>query len=96
MTDNRKTALEFAHNNKDTYLNELIELTKIPSISTDPQYKDEMKTAAGWLEDKLKETGMENVEIMETGGHPVMYGESLNAGNDAPTVLIYGHYNLVD
>ena len=94
MSDNRNAAIYFAHENKKRYLNELIELTKIPSVSTSPEHTGDMMTAANWVANKLKEIGIENVKVMETGGHPVVYGDHLKAGADAPTIVIYGHYDV--
>ncbi len=94
MSDNRNAAIEFAHDNKKRYLDELIELTKIPSISTSPENIDDMKTAAKWVANKLNEIGVENVKVMDTDGHPVVYGDHLKAGTDAPTIVIYGHYDV--
>jgi acetylornithine deacetylase/succinyl-diaminopimelate desuccinylase-like protein len=70
-------------------------LIKIPSISTDSTYMSEMEKAAEWLANFLREISLNNVEIFpEPQTHPVVYGESLTAGPEAPTVLIYGHYDI--
>ena len=53
-----------------------------------------MKTCAEFVEKEMKSAGLENVKIMETPGHPVVYGEWLHAGEDKPTILIYGHYDV--
>jgi acetylornithine deacetylase/succinyl-diaminopimelate desuccinylase-like protein len=67
---------------------------KIPSISTDAEYNDEVLRAAEWMADHLKGLGIENVEVMPTdGGHPVVYGDYLKKPG-APTVLVYGHYDV--
>ncbi|MGD8456394.1 MAG: dipeptidase [Anaerolineales bacterium] len=94
MSDHRSEAIDYAENNKDRYFDELVELTRIPSISADSKFKDDMKTAADWLVKKLKDIGMDEVQVMKTAGHPVVYAECLKAGKDAPTVLIYGHYDV--
>lgn len=94
MTDARQTALDYAHENNPRFLDELKELLAIPSISTSPEYKADMERCAEWIANQLRSLGMENVQIMPTGGHPVVYGEQLKAGKDAPTVLIYGHYDI--
>ena len=65
----------------------------IPSISTSNDYKPEVLRAALWVADHLRGLGIENVEIMPTGGHPVVYGEWLKRPG-APTVLVYGHYDV--
>jgi acetylornithine deacetylase/succinyl-diaminopimelate desuccinylase-like protein len=91
---NLQKALEYASQNRAKFLNELIEMLKIPSISTDEEYKDETLRAAEWTADHLKKLGMENVEVMPTDdGHPVVYGEYLKKSG-APTVLVYGHYDV--
>lgn len=88
------TAREYAHQNAQKFLSELYDLIRIPSISTEPEHKGDMRRAAAWLADNLRNIGAENVEILETGGHPVVYADWLHAGEDAPTVLVYGHYDV--
>ena len=94
MTNTEK-ALDYAKQNRERFLNDLNEVLRIPSISTDAEYKSETLRAAQWMADHLKKLGMENVEIMPTdnGGHPVIYGDYLKK-SDAPTVLVYGHYDV--
>ena len=89
-----KEALEYAHQNHERFLAELKEVLTIPSISTDPAHQQDMQTAAEWMAGQLRSMGMENVQIMPTGGHPVVYGEWLHAGKSAPTVMVYGHYDV--
>jgi acetylornithine deacetylase/succinyl-diaminopimelate desuccinylase-like protein len=87
-------ALDYAKQNREQFLNELIEVLKIPSISTDADFKDEVLRAAEWMADHLKRLGMENVEVMPTeGGHPVVYADYIKKPG-APTVLVYGHYDV--
>nr|WP_226581929.1 dipeptidase [Halobacillus litoralis] len=78
---------------KDEYLEELKEYLSIPSISSSPDHKEDVKKAAVWTADALKNAGMENVEVVPTEGHPIVYGEWLHA-EDKPTILIYGHYDV--
>jgi acetylornithine deacetylase/succinyl-diaminopimelate desuccinylase-like protein len=87
-------ALEFASQNHERFLAELKDVLAIPSISTDPEYKADMLRAAEWMAAQLRKIGMDNVQIMPTGGHPVVYGEWMGAGKSAPTVLVYGHYDV--
>ena len=94
MNDARQSALEYAHQNNERFVEELKEFVAIPSISTSPENKADVQRAAEWVAGQLRSLGTENVQIMPTGGHPVVYGEHLNAGKDAPTVLIYGHYDV--
>ena len=66
---------------------------RIPSISTLPEHAPDVRRAAEWLAGTLKGAGLEHVEVAETGGHPVVYGDWLHA-EGAPTVLVYGHYDV--
>jgi len=93
MTDPRNIALAYAQQNRDRFLEDLKEVLTIPSISTSNDTKPEVLRAALWVADHLRGLGIENVEIMPTGGHPVVYGEWLKRPG-APTVLIYGHYDV--
>jgi acetylornithine deacetylase/succinyl-diaminopimelate desuccinylase-like protein len=86
-------ALEYARGHKADHLGELKELLAIPSISTLPENEGDIQRAAHWLEAQLTKLGMSRVEIMPTGGHPIVYGESLGAPG-RPTVLVYGHYDV--
>jgi acetylornithine deacetylase/succinyl-diaminopimelate desuccinylase-like protein len=94
MTDARQNALEYAHQNNGRFLDELKEFLAIPSISTSPEHTADVARAAEWVAGQLRSLGADNVQIMPTGGHPAVYGEQLQAGKDAPTVLIYGHYDI--
>lgn len=87
-------ALEYARQNQGRFLDELKEILRISSISTDPDYAAEMQHGAEWVASQLRSIGMSNVQIMPTGGHPVVYGEWLKAARGAPTVMIYGHYDV--
>jgi acetylornithine deacetylase/succinyl-diaminopimelate desuccinylase-like protein len=74
-------------------LNELNRLLSIPSISSLPEHAGDVQRAARWVADRLIAAGIEHVEIMPTGGHPVVYGDWLHAPGK-PTVLIYGHFDV--
>lgn len=91
---NREQALAFAHENRARFLEDLKAICAIPSISTSAEYKDEVRRAAEWVAAHMQKIGLENVSVMDTPGHPVVYGEWLHAGADAPTVLVYGHYDV--
>ncbi|HSK89323.1 MAG TPA: hypothetical protein VK880_13250, partial [Anaerolineales bacterium] len=82
-----QNALDYAKQNREQFLNQLIEVLKIPSISTDAEFNGDVQRAAEWMAEHLKRLGMENVEVMPTdGGHPVVYGDYIkNPG--AQTVL---------
>ncbi len=89
-----QNALDYAHQNRERFLAELKEFVAIPSVSTSDEYKDDVAHAAEWVAGQLRSLGMTRVEVMPTGGHPVVYGEWMGAGQDAPTVMIYGHYDV--
>jgi acetylornithine deacetylase/succinyl-diaminopimelate desuccinylase-like protein len=93
MADARQIALEYAKKNREHFLDDLKEVLAIPSISTSDDYKPEILAAANWMADQLRRLGIENVELMETGRHPLVYGEWLKRPG-APTVLVYGHYDV--
>ncbi len=84
----------YLRNAEAQLLNELCDWLRIPSISTLPQHKEDVERAAAWLARKLTAVGLENVEQVRTGGHPIVYGDWLHAGPDAPTLLVYGHYDV--
>jgi acetylornithine deacetylase/succinyl-diaminopimelate desuccinylase-like protein len=94
MSDLRNQALDYAHQNREKFLDNLKKLVSIPSISTNPENKPDMQQAAEWVAGYLRRLGMDHVQVMPTAGHPVVYGEWLKAGKDVPTVLIYGHYDV--
>jgi acetylornithine deacetylase/succinyl-diaminopimelate desuccinylase-like protein len=90
-----KKAIEYVHKNEERFIKELTEFIKIESISTSEEYKPQLTKAAEWAADHLRKIGIENVKLMPTGGHPVVYGDWLNAKQSgAPTLLIYGHYDV--
>jgi acetylornithine deacetylase/succinyl-diaminopimelate desuccinylase-like protein len=94
MTDPRTSALQYAHEHRQEFLNILKEFAGIPSISADPAHKADIQRAAEWVAGRLHALGMKNVTIYPTAGHPVVYGTSPKAGLQAPTVLVYGHYDV--
>ena len=75
------------------YLDQWMAFLKIPSISADPKYKNDVAKAAEWVQNALVEVGCINAEIIPTPGHPIVYGEHLIDEN-LPTVLVYGHYDV--
>lgn len=86
-------ARQYATAQYQSYQDQLIDLLKIPSISTDPTYMDEVKRAAEWVLTDMQRIGL-TAELIETQRHPLVYGEWLGAGDDTPTVLFYGHYDV--
>ncbi|UJW58980.1 dipeptidase [Bacillus sp. A116_S68] len=83
----------YLQENRDNLLKKLKEFLAIPSISTDRTYKKKVLQAGHFIADYLKDIGFKQVEIKETGGHPLVYGEWLEA-KGAPTALFYGHYDV--
>ncbi|MEX2161474.1 MAG: dipeptidase [Anaerolineales bacterium] len=94
MTDARSTALKYAKDNRARFLDELKELVSIQSVSADSAFKPEIQKAADWLMAKLKALGFDNIQKMDTGGHPIVYADLMKAGPKAPTMLVYGHYDV--
>ena len=87
-------AVEYARKNQDKFLDDLKAIVAIPSISTTPENKSDMDRAAEWMASRLRNLGMNNVQIMPTGGPPVVYGEWLDAGKNSPPVMVHGHYDV--
>lgn len=94
MTNPLIAALGYAQENQDRFLEQLKAFVRIPSISTDPQAREDMQRAATWIMEQLHGLGMQNVAIYPTPGPPVVYAESLSAGPGKPTLLVYGHYDV--
>lgn len=84
---------DYINNNKERFLEELFEFIKIPSVSADMKFKNDVLKAAGFLEQNLKDVGVDSVEVFPTEGHPIVYGEKIMDEN-LPTVLVYGHYDV--
>ncbi|MCA9180547.1 MAG: dipeptidase [Planctomycetales bacterium] len=89
-----KAALDFAKAEHERHLSQLLEWLRIPSISTQEEHRADCLDAANWLVAHLQDIGVESVELIQGSGHPLVYAEHLQAGSDAPTVLIYGHYDV--
>jgi acetylornithine deacetylase/succinyl-diaminopimelate desuccinylase-like protein len=79
--------------NRARLLEELKEFIRIPSISTLPQHKHDVERAGEFVAESLRRSGLENVEVISTAGHPLVYADWLNAPGK-PTVLCYGHYDV--
>ena len=84
---------EYLENNKARFLDELLELLRIPSISARSEHKDDMVKCAEAVKQRLLEAGVDRAEIYPTEGHPVVYAEKI-IDNQKPTVLVYGHYDV--
>ena len=89
-----ENAIRFVHDNNPRFLGELCDFIRIPSISTDPYHQSDMLRAAKWLTENMRQVGLENVQIFSTKKHPIVFGEILKAGTQAPTILVYGHYDV--
>ncbi|MCH3884266.1 dipeptidase [Tenacibaculum aquimarinum] len=83
----------YIENNKDRFINELVELLKIPSVSADSAYKKDVLLTADFVLESLKKAGCDKVELCETPGYPIIYGEKI-IDKDLPTILVYGHYDV--
>ena len=83
----------YIEQNKDRFLSELLDLLRIPSVSADPKFKDDMRRCAEAVKEAILKAGADLAEIHETPGHPVVYGEKI-IDPSLPTVLIYGHYDV--
>jgi acetylornithine deacetylase/succinyl-diaminopimelate desuccinylase-like protein len=79
--------------NKDRFLNELLDLLRIPSISAKPEHQSDMEKTAEAVKQRLIEAGADKVEICQTKGYPVVYGEKIIDASK-PTVVVYGHYDV--
>ncbi len=87
------SALSFAHQNYNRFLDELKDFLRIPSISTTPEHKEDCRHTAEVLAKELSRIGMENARLIETEGHPLVYADWLHA-KGKPTVLFYAHYDV--
>ncbi|WP_378186345.1 dipeptidase [Aquimarina sp. W85] len=83
----------YIQEHKERFINELIELLKIPSVSADPAFKKDVIKTAQQVKESLEKAGCDQVEICETPGYPIVYGEKIIDPN-LPTILVYGHYDV--
>ncbi|WP_028376594.1 dipeptidase [Leeuwenhoekiella sp. MAR_2009_132] len=88
-----KDTKNYVDTHQKRFLNELIELLKIPSISADKAYRDDVFNTADAVAERLKEAGCDTVEVCETPGYPIVYGEKI-IDRSLPTILVYGHYDV--
>src|SRR5436190_20865800 len=84
---------DYQQKNKDRFLNELLELLRIPSISARSENKPDMQKCAEAVKQRLLEAGADKAEVFQTQGHPIVYGEKI-IDPKKPTVLVYGHYDV--
>src|SRR5688500_11794640 len=85
--------IDFINTHRDQYGDELKTYLAIPSISALPEHAADVRRCAEWTADELRRIGMQNVRVIETPGHPIVYGDWLGA-QGAPTILFYGHYDV--
>ncbi|GAB3640539.1 dipeptidase [Spirosoma arcticum] len=83
----------YLEQNKQRFLDELLDLLRIPSVSADSKFKGDVRQAAEFVRDKLAAAGLDKAAIYETPGHPIVYAEKL-VDPARPTVLVYGHYDV--
>ena len=83
----------YVQQHKDRFINELIELLKIPSVSADPAYSQDVIDTSEAVKTSLEKAGCDFVEICDTPGYPIVYGEKIIDKN-LPTILVYGHYDV--
>lgn len=83
----------YINNNKDRFINELLDMLRIPSVSADPMFKNDVLRTAEFVKERLEEAGADKVELCETAGYPIVYGEKM-VDPSLPTVLVYGHYDV--
>src|SRR5690554_7781727 len=88
-----KVIKEYVEANKQRFLDELFELLRFPSVSADQKYAGDVRRTAEFVAQKLRDAGADQVEICETAGHPIVYGEKI-IDPSKPTVLVYGHYDV--
>jgi len=84
---------KYIDKNKKRFLDELLDLLRIPSVSADPKFAGDVKKAAKFLADRMKEAGLSKVKVYKTAGHPIVYGEKM-VDKKLPTILVYGHYDV--
>ena len=83
----------YIEQHKDRFLDELLHLLRVPSISADPEYKQDVLKASEIIKSRLIEAGVDYAEICETPGYPIVYAEKI-IDKSLPTVLVYGHYDV--
>ncbi|MFM2339278.1 MAG: hypothetical protein RL115_2471, partial [Bacteroidota bacterium] len=88
-----QTWKDYQEKNKDRFLNEMMDLLRIPSVSAKSEHKDDMQKCADAVKASMLAAGCDRAEVMATDGHPVVYGEKI-IDPSKPTVLVYGHYDV--
>ena len=85
---------DYLDTNQSRFVDELLEFVRIPSVSASENHVEDVVTAGNWVVQRLISADVENVRMIPTDGHPVVYGDWLHAGPGKPTVLIYGHFDV--
>ena len=88
------SATEYLQRNREKSLQELIDWLRIPSVSAKSEHRGDTAAAAEWLAARMREAGLQTVEVIPTEGHPIVLGEWRGAPAGAPTLLLYGHYDV--
>src|SRR5215813_9013557 len=87
-------ALEYVKSHEDAFKQQLKDVLSIPSVSTLTEHEADCERVAEWLAADMRRIGFDSVEVIHTKWHPVVFAEWMGAGKDAPTVLVYGHYDV--
>ena len=93
MSKTNDSIKKYIDSNKQRFLDELFDLIRIPSISADSQYKNDIVKAAEYLRDKILAAGADRAEVYDTAGHPIVFGEKI-VDPSLSTILVYGHYDV--
>lgn len=88
-----KTVQAYLHENRDRFISELLAFLRIPSVSANPDHDQDVAKAASFVAEKLTAAGADNVSVIPTKGHPVVFGEKM-VDQQLPTIMIYGHYDV--
>jgi acetylornithine deacetylase/succinyl-diaminopimelate desuccinylase-like protein len=88
------TFVGYLEDARERHLAELFEYLRVPSISTKPEHAPDIRRCAEWVRQHLEQVGLREARLLPTGGNPIVYAERLDAGESAPTLLVYGHYDV--
>lgn len=89
-----QASVAYAHERTEAFIEQYKDFLRIPSIGADPAYRADVRRAAEWIVAEMKRIGVDHAQILETAGQPAVYGDWLHAGEDAPTALLYAHYDV--
>ena len=84
---------DYVRSQRERFEEELFEFLRIPSVSTESRYRGDVRRCAEWVAERIRELGVSSVRIVDTAGHPLVYGEH-HVSDDVPTVVVYGHYDV--